>query len=134
MPVITNGIYSTRDMLGAIKEVEPVNTFLRDTFFPSSKNHNTRAISVDFVKGSKGTAAYVSHLLPGKNRAKKGIITKHYSTPYIKEKNGSFYTLPYILGYCKDVYNDNSLSLHCSCFEIFHSGHTLFYFPQGLYC
>ncbi len=57
-------IYETRTMLQAIEMMKPVRTFLKDTFFSNVQTHPTEHFDVDYYKGRRKMAPFVSPKLP----------------------------------------------------------------------
>lgn len=76
-------IYETRTMLQAINKMLPVNTFLRDTFFPDVKTFVTEKVDVDFKKGKRRMAPFVARTKGGITVDRQGFRTDTYTTPYI---------------------------------------------------
>ncbi|QPA33426.1 major capsid protein [Thermaerobacillus caldiproteolyticus] len=80
----TISIYDPRTMLEAVKQMLPVNTFLKSTFFTNTKTFVTENVDVDFYKGRRKMAPFVSPRLPGKIMDRQGFETKTYKAPLIK--------------------------------------------------
>lgn len=80
----TISIYDPRTMLEAVKQVLPVQTFLKTTFFNNTKTFVTEYVDVDFFKGRRKLAPFVSPRLPGQVMDRQGFETKTYKAPLIK--------------------------------------------------
>jgi hypothetical protein len=80
-------IYEPRKMMKVIKKNAPVTTFLRDKFFRNRQTFVTETFDVDFVKGARELAPFVSPLIGGKAVRNRGYQTKNYHAslvaPYI---------------------------------------------------
>lgn len=79
-------IYDPRVMLSAIQQILPVNTFLKNTFFPNIVTFPTEKVDVDYSKGRRKMAPFVSPRLPGTLLERPGFTTKTYTAPMIKPK------------------------------------------------
>lgn len=77
-------IYDTRTMLKAIQSMMPVNTFLKDTFFSGSQTFTTDQVDVDYYKGRRKMAPFVSPRKAGKVMDRPGYQTKTFKPPLIK--------------------------------------------------
>lgn len=77
-------IYDTRTMLEAVRQMMPVHTFLKDTFFSTKSTSPNEAIDVDFYKGRRKMAPFVSPRLAGQVITREGFVTKTYKPPMIK--------------------------------------------------
>ncbi len=76
-------IYSTRTMLQAINQAKPAYSFLKDTFFPNVKTVPTEKVEVDYKKGKRQMAPYVSPRIGGKTLTRQGFTTKTYKVPKV---------------------------------------------------
>ncbi|MCD5324770.1 MULTISPECIES: major capsid protein [Pontibacillus] len=76
-------IYSTRTMLSAISQMKPARTFLMDTFFPNFETKVTEKVDVDFKKGKRKMAPFVSPRVGGKVVERQGFQTYTYAVPKI---------------------------------------------------
>lgn len=85
MPI---SMFETRTMLAALEIMPPVKTFLRDTFFKTTKTFDTKQVDIDIKKGKRRVAVYVSPQDPGHLSEREGYTTSSYAPPYIKEKRG----------------------------------------------
>lgn len=76
-------IYETRTMLQAIEQSIPAHSFLRDTFFPRIETVPTETVEIDYKKGKREMAPYVSPRIGGKILKRQGFTTKSYKVPKI---------------------------------------------------
>lgn len=81
MPI---NIYDTRTMLAAVSMILPVNTFLKDTFFSNVNTFNTEHVDVDYYKGRRKMAPFVSPLIAGKVVDRQGFTTKTFKPASVK--------------------------------------------------
>ena len=79
-------LFATRTMLQAVEQMLRPHTFLRDTFFWNSRTFETKNIDIDFYRGKRRAAAYVSPIQEGEVVSRLGYTTQTYQPPYIKEK------------------------------------------------
>lgn len=77
-------LYETRVMLQAIEMMMPVRTFLKDTFFPTVNTFTTETVDVDYYKGRRKMAPFVSPRMAGKVMDREGFTTKSFKPPMIK--------------------------------------------------
>ena len=80
------GLFETRTMLQALEEMFPAETFLKRTFFKNQRLFDTKNVDLDFYKGKRRTAAYVSPVQEGNVLSRLGYTTQSITPPYIKEK------------------------------------------------
>ncbi|MDX8367776.1 major capsid protein [Cytobacillus sp. IB215665] len=83
---MTISLYDPRTMLEAVRQMKPVNTFLKDTFFSNNRTFTTETVDVDYYKGRRKMAPFVSPRLAGKVIAREGFDTKSFKAPLIKPK------------------------------------------------
>ena len=76
-------IYEPRTMGRVIEKLPPVRTFFKSTFFRHEETFVTESVDVDFRKGSRKVAPYVSRLIGGKVVPNTGYITKTYTPPLV---------------------------------------------------
>lgn len=76
-------IYEPRTMDRIVKKLPPVRTFFRSTFFKREKTFVTKSVDIDFKKGSRKVAPYVSRLIGGKIVPNTGYETKTYTPPLV---------------------------------------------------
>ncbi|KNF08549.1 phage major capsid protein E [Gottschalkia purinilytica] len=76
-------IYNTRTMLEAIEQSKRPFSFLKDTFFPNIETSVSEQIDVDFKKGKREMAPYVSPRVGGKVLKRQGFVTKTYKVPKV---------------------------------------------------
>lgn len=76
-------IYEPRTMGRVIKKLPPVRTFFRDTFFKHEETFVTKNVDVDFKKGSRKVAPFVSRVIGGKIVPNTGHETKTYTPPLV---------------------------------------------------
>ncbi|WP_100406667.1 major capsid protein [Bacillus solitudinis] len=81
MPI---NIYDTRTMLAAIEMRKPVHTFLKDTFFSTPKTFTSEHVDVDYYKGRRRLAPFVSSRVAGKVMDREGFTTKTFKPASIK--------------------------------------------------
>ncbi|MBP3579004.1 MAG: major capsid protein [Lachnospiraceae bacterium] len=76
-------IYEPRTMGRVVSKLPPARTFFRSTFFKHEETFNTESVDVDFRKGSRKVAPYVSRLIGGKVVPNTGYETKTYTPPLV---------------------------------------------------
>lgn len=76
-------IYDPRTMGEVIRRNPPVKTFLKSTFFRKVKTFVTPTVDVDFKKGSRKLAPFVSRKVGGKIVPNTGYYTKTYTPPLV---------------------------------------------------
>lgn len=76
-------IYATRTILKAMEQAKPAYSFLKDTFFPNVITVPTEDVEVDYKKGKREMAPYVSPRIGGKILKRQGFTTKRYTIPKI---------------------------------------------------
>ncbi len=76
-------IYEPRTMGRVVQKLPPVRTFLRSTFFRHEETFVTKNVDVDFKKGSRKVAPFVSRLIGGKVVPNTGYETKTYTPPLV---------------------------------------------------
>lgn len=76
-------IYEPRTMGRVVQKLPPVRTFLRSTFFRNEATFVTKNVDVDFKKGSRKVAPFVSRLIGGKAVPNTGYETKTYTPPLV---------------------------------------------------
>lgn len=76
-------IYEPRTMGRIIQKLPPVRTFFRSTFFRHEEPFVTENVDVDFRKGSRKVAPFVSRLIGGKVVPNTGYETKTYTPPLV---------------------------------------------------
>ena len=76
-------IYEPRTMGRVIQKLPPVKTFFRSTFFKHEETFVTKSVDVDFVKGSRKVAPFVSRVIGGKIVPNTGYETKTYTPPLV---------------------------------------------------
>lgn len=79
-------LHETRTMLEIMSQLHPPTSHLRDTYFPRTKNHTTKHLDIDIVKGNRRVAISVNPLREGKTVNRLGRKTRSYTPPYFKEK------------------------------------------------
>jgi len=77
-------LYETRTMIEAVKVLKPVRTFLKDTFFPNGNPFYTEHVDVDYYKGRRKLAPFVSPRHSGKTMDRQGFKTKSFKPATIK--------------------------------------------------
>ncbi|MEN8702492.1 major capsid protein [Bacillus infantis] len=78
------GIYDTRTLIKAVRQLPKVTTFLGDTLFVEEKPFNTETVEIEYKKGHRKVAPFVSPLLPGKVMDREGYQTKFFKPALIK--------------------------------------------------
>lgn len=76
-------IYDPRTMGEVIRRNPPVKTFFKSTFFKKVKTFVTPTVDVDFKKGSRKLAPFVSRKVGGKIVPNTGYYTKTYTPPLV---------------------------------------------------
>lgn len=76
-------IYEPRTMGRIVSKLPPVRTFFRSTFFRHEETFVTKNVDVDFVKGTRKVAPFVSRLIGGKVVPNTGYSTKTYTPPLV---------------------------------------------------
>lgn len=76
-------IYEPRTMGRVVQKLPPVRTFFRSTFFRNEETFVTKNVDVDFKKGSRKVAPFVSRLIGGKIVPNTGYETKTYTPPLV---------------------------------------------------
>lgn len=76
-------IYEPRTMMGVIKKLPPVHTFFRSTFFSHEKTFVTKSVDMDYKKGARKLAPFVSREIGGKIIPNTGYTTETYTPPFI---------------------------------------------------
>lgn len=79
-------LFDTRTMLEAVRQIQPVRTFLRDTFFTNWRTFDTEYVDVDIVKGKRRMAPFVSPKVGGKVVERLGYQTNIYKAPMLAPK------------------------------------------------
>ncbi|MCL6636056.1 MAG: major capsid protein [Peptococcaceae bacterium] len=79
-------LFDTRTMLEAVRQMQPVRTFLKDTFFTNVRTFTTEHVDVDIVKGKRRMAPFVSPRLAGKVVERMGYSTNTYKAPMLNPK------------------------------------------------
>ena len=79
----TVSIYEPRTMMGVIKKLPPVHTFFRSTFFSHEKTFVTKSVDMDYKKGARKLAPFVSREIGGKIITNTGYTTETYTPPFI---------------------------------------------------
>ncbi|PAQ15064.1 phage capsid protein [Bacillaceae bacterium SAOS 7] len=77
-------IYSTRTMLAAVSAMMPVNTFLKKTFFSGVNTFTSEHVDVDYYKGRRKMAPFVSPRSAGKAMDRQGFTTKTFKPALVK--------------------------------------------------
>jgi hypothetical protein len=76
-------IYEARTMGRVVQKLPPVRTFFRTTFFNHEETFVTKSVDVDFRKGSRKVAPFVSRVIGGKVVPNTGYETKTYTPPLV---------------------------------------------------
>ena len=70
-------------MMGVIRKLPPVHTFFRSTFFSHEKTFVTKSVDMDYKKGARKLAPFVSREIGGKVVPNTGYTTETYTPPFI---------------------------------------------------
>ena len=76
-------IYEPRTMGRVIEKLPPARTFFRSAFFRNEETFVTESVDVDFRKGSRKVAPFVSRMIGGKVVPNTGYETKTYTPPLV---------------------------------------------------
>ena len=76
-------IYDPRTMGRVVQKLPPVRTFFRSTFFRNEETFVTEKIDVDFKKGNRKVAPFVSRVIGGKIVPNTGYKTESYTPPLV---------------------------------------------------
>lgn len=76
-------IYEPRTLMAAARNIMPINTFLRDTFFGKTKTFVTEKMDIDYYKGRRKMAPFVSPRRGGKIMERDGFQTQTYKAPLV---------------------------------------------------
>lgn len=79
-------LYKTRTMLGAVEVIPTNESFLLDTFCPTSETFPTESIDIDFVKGKKKMSPFVAKYKNGVQVERNVVATKNYKPAKIQPK------------------------------------------------
>ncbi|WP_333593576.1 major capsid protein [Anaerospora hongkongensis] len=74
-------INSTQSLLMALAQTYPPQTLFRDTFFPDITTFVTKTVLMDYKKGNRKMAPFVSKGGGGVNVGRTGFSTKEYEPP-----------------------------------------------------
>ncbi|WP_106494893.1 major capsid protein [Lentibacillus sp. Marseille-P4043] len=77
-------IYDTRTMLAAVEMMKPAHTFLKSTFFPNVNTFTSENVDVDYYKGRRKLAPFVSPRHSGKVVDRQGFTTKSFKPAMVK--------------------------------------------------
>jgi hypothetical protein len=78
-------LYETTTLLKAVENFKPVNTFLRDCFFPQGNNETllTKTALIDVKRGKRRIAPFVAPKVGGVTINRDGFKTYEITTPLI---------------------------------------------------
>lgn len=79
-------VYETRTLLAAIETMLPARTFLKDTFFNVPNTFTTESVDVEYRKGRRKMAPFVSPRMSGRVTERAGFTTKSFKPARIKPK------------------------------------------------
>lgn len=68
-------LFEPRTMIGAVKRMAPINTFLKTTFFSTERTFDTKTVEADFFKGNRKLAPFVHPKIGGKTVENTGYTT-----------------------------------------------------------
>lgn len=79
-------IFDPRTMMEAVENRPVARSFLRDMFFKREniRTFSTKHVDVDYFKGRRRMAPFVSPRLAGKTLSREGMTTQTYQPPQIK--------------------------------------------------
>lgn len=80
-------IFKPESLMKAVSVLPTPATFFRDTFFKTRNTHPTTKVRVDFRKGTRRVAPFVSEVLPSGVTKKIGYITDDFETPLVEVKD-----------------------------------------------
>lgn len=76
-------IFTPESLMKAVSVLPTPATFFRDTFFKKRNTHATTKVRVDFYKGKRRVAPFVSEVLPSGVTKKLGYVTDDFETPLV---------------------------------------------------
>ena len=76
-------LYTPKTLYRVIYEMEPVKTFLRDTFFKNVVTFPTKSVEFDMKKGNRAMAPFVHPKIGGKVIKNQGYQTLSYTPPMV---------------------------------------------------
>jgi hypothetical protein len=79
-------IFSPRVMIPALREIKPVRTFLRDTFFKTDRTYRVENIDIDTQIKGRRVAPFVNRWAPGKIVDRIGFNTSNVAPPCVAMK------------------------------------------------
>lgn len=82
-----SNLYTPETMAGVVRAMPSVNTFFKDTFFRTNRPEYTEEVKIDFVKGNRKIAPFVSLKDKAQVVKKIGYVTDKFTTPVIKVKD-----------------------------------------------
>lgn len=71
-------LYEPRTMMGAVRRMAPINTFLKSTFFSNQTTFTTKTVDADFYKGNRKLAPFVHPKIGGKTVENTGYQTNTF--------------------------------------------------------
>lgn len=74
-------LYKTTTMKAALERMMPLNSFLRNTFFPSEETFITEEVLLDYKKGKRKMAPFVAPRIGGITVDRDGFKTEKYTAP-----------------------------------------------------
>ncbi len=80
-------IFKPESLKKAVSVLPTPSTFFRDTFFKTRNTHPTTKVRVDFYKGKRRVAPFVSEVLPSGVTKKLGYVTDDFETPLVSVKD-----------------------------------------------
>lgn len=78
--------YAPRVMIAALREMKPVRTFLRDTFFAQARTYRTENIDLDQQEKGRRVAPFVNRWASGKLVDRQGFTTSSIAPPCVAMK------------------------------------------------
>lgn len=82
MPLINE--YGTNQLLGVVRNVQPLHTYWLDLCFPGEMQFETETIDIDQIEDSRHLAPFVSPLVEGKAIKPRGHTTRQVRPGYVK--------------------------------------------------
>lgn len=83
---MTVDLNQTRTLLAALEQSYPPSTLLRDTFFPNPLTFITEEVDIEYKKGNRAMAPFVTSGSSGVNMARTGSTMKSYKPPKMMPK------------------------------------------------
>lgn len=79
----TVSMEETRTMIEAVRDIPPVSSFLKNTFFKEIKTFPTEAVDFDYQKGNAVMAPFVAPSVGGIPLERQGFVTDSFVAPRV---------------------------------------------------